>query len=94
MRPTRGRVSLLLVYEPCGVSQRPVPIARTEDVGLTEAAARAIITEAEERAGELESVDADLCTMERDEAERLRTLLLKLIPTLVLNETRMRSVVQ
>lgn len=94
MRPTRGRVSLLLVYEPCGVSQRPIPLARTDDARLTEAAARSIITEAEERATELELIDADLCITEREEAERIRALLLKLIPTLVLNETRMRSVVQ
>jgi hypothetical protein len=90
----RGTVSLLLVYEPGGISQRPIPIARTGDTGLTEAAARSIIQEADERADELENVDADLCAIERNEADRIRALLLKLIPTLTLNVTEQSPTVQ
>jgi hypothetical protein len=76
------KLSIMLVYEPIGVGGRPIPIARTEDGVLTLAAAKCVLAEAEARVVELQCLGSDFVAIERKEADRLRHVLTKLLPSL------------
>jgi hypothetical protein len=75
-------ISLMLVYEPATSRQGPVPLARIEDGELAVLVARAAIAAAESRAAELARTDCYLGEVEQAEAERLKRVLMLLVPGL------------
>jgi hypothetical protein len=75
-------ISLILVYEPATASGRPMPLARTADPGLILAVAEHAISDAISKAEILSKSDEILGELEHAEVERLRTILVTLIPEL------------
>lgn len=80
--PNAPAISLMLVYEPATSKRGPVPIARVADTALSVMVARAAIAQADAHASELSAIDAYLGELEQAEAQRLRQVLLLLLPAL------------
>ena len=77
-----GTVALMLIYEPSGFKQGPVPLVRLDNPALALEVARSVIAEAEARAAEFSQADEFLGEAEFAEARRLRQVLALLIPGL------------
>jgi len=76
----RGRIAVVLVYEPATVRHKPVPLVRVENMLLAADVVRQAIAEAEARAPELAKADAVLGQVEHAEVNRLRDVLAALLP--------------
>ena len=72
-------VAVILVYSANG---RSVPVCRVDDLDIVAQAARAAITQAQERASALSDVDDVLGRTEKVEAQRLADTLSILVPDL------------
>lgn len=77
-----SNISIVLVYEPQSANGRPIPVARSKDPELVLAVARQAMGEADSKAVTLSESDELLGEVENAEAERLRSILLTLIPEL------------
>jgi hypothetical protein len=75
-------LSLYIVCEP-KTAGKSMAVARIEDRPTLLSAARAAISEAEARALHLETVDEVLGELQREEAQRLRICLERLMPDLL-----------
>jgi hypothetical protein len=79
--PKKMSIALYIVCEPRDRG-KPLALARIEDRMALLAAARAAISEAEARANDIDDYDEVLGELQREEAQRLKNSLERLIPDL------------
>ncbi len=84
----KGRLRVVITYEPSGQTGRPIPLASLTDPGNVAHAARAAMEESVRRANVLSHSDPGLSEVERAEGARLRHLFGALIPGLAAHAAR------